>query len=51
MATRDTNNNNFNDASKNGEITVVVGRFELSWLMGFKSLKKKMLHEFELIKV
>jgi len=51
MATRNTNNVvNFNDASKNGEITV-VGRFELSWLMGFKSLKKKMLHEFELIKV
>lgn len=51
MATRNTNNvMNFNDARKNGEITM-VDLFELSWLMGFKSLKKKMLHEFELIKV
>lgn len=50
MATRDTNVINFNDASKNGEITV-VGRFELSRSMAFKSLKKKMLHEFEFNKV
>ena len=51
MATRNIDDViNFNDASKNSEIAV-VDRFELSWLLGFKSLKKKMLHEFELIKV